>query len=105
MQTPLIYIALILILVGVGAYALKSQKEKRLKRLLPQLSDFPTGTEFIVKDFDVPLAKIPDQGSVIWVNWYSGTPRPYDPNLLSIDNNWSAESFESWVALVKASLR
>ena len=68
---------------------------------LPKASDFPSGTEFVVKEFDVPLVWIPGQG---WFNWYGGKPRPYDPSFLKVDNNWPAESFEAWVEIVEASL-
>ena len=68
---------------------------------LPQISDFPQGTTFYIKEFDVPLARIPGQG---WVNWFRGKPRPYDPSSLKVDNNWEAESFEEWVQIVQESL-
>jgi hypothetical protein len=68
---------------------------------LPTHSDFPPGTRFVIKEFDVPLAQIPGEG---WFNWFGGTPRPYDANSLRADNNWSAESFEEWLAVIKASL-
>jgi len=65
-------------------------------------SDFPPGTEFVIKEFDVPLVRVPGQG---WFNWFGGTPNPYDARSLRVDNNWPAESFEEWVGVVKASLR
>lgn len=68
---------------------------------LPKSSDFPRGTEFVIKEFDVPLVQIPGQG---WFNWFGGTPRSYDPSSLRVDNNWPAESFEEWVRVVKQSL-
>jgi hypothetical protein len=68
---------------------------------LPKESDFPAGTVFVIKEFDVPLVQIPDQG---WFNWYGGSPRPYDVTALSVDNNWHADSFDEWVGLVKDSL-
>ncbi len=69
---------------------------------LPRASDFPPGTRFVIKEFDVPLVDIPGQG---WFNWWGGKPRPYDVRNLKIDNNWPAPSFEDWVGLVAASLR
>lgn len=69
---------------------------------LPKPADFPLGTEFLIKEFDVPLVHIPGQG---WFNWFGGSPRPYDASRLRVDNNWPAESFEEWVAVVKASLK
>jgi hypothetical protein len=69
---------------------------------LPKASDFPRGTTFVIKEFDVPLAWIPGQG---WVNWFGGVPRPYDPSSLKVDNNWPADSFEEWVQIVEASLK
>jgi hypothetical protein len=68
--------------------------------LLPTASDFPPGTEFVIKEFDVPLTWVPGQG---WFNWFGGTPRPYEGRL-RVDNNWPAESFEEWVGIVEASL-
>lgn len=69
--------------------------------LLPKASDFPVGTEFVIKEFDVPLSRAPGQG---WFNWFGGTPRPYEGSL-RVDNNWPADSFEEWVAIVEASLK
>jgi hypothetical protein len=70
--------------------------------VLPKAADFPTGTTFVIKELDVPLAWIPGQGLV---NWFGGTPRPYDPSFLQVNNNRRAESFEEWVAIVAASLQ
>jgi hypothetical protein len=72
------------------------------KSRLPKSSDFPDGTEFVVKEFDVPLARVPGQG---WFNWFGGEPRPYDERRLRVDNNWPAESFEEWLRVVEESLR
>ena len=68
---------------------------------LPKYADFPPGTEFVIKEFDVPLARVPGRG---WFNWFGGAPRPYDPGRLRVDNNWPAESFEDWVRVVEESL-
>ncbi len=68
---------------------------------LPRNSDFPLGTEFVIKEFDVPLAHIPGQG---WFNWFGGRPRAYDEGSLRVDNNWPVK-FEEWVDIVKASLK
>lgn len=68
---------------------------------LPRVSDFPPGTAFVIKEFDVPLVKVPS-GS--WFNWFGGTPRPYDEKSLKVDNNWPADLFEEWVAIVKSSM-
>jgi len=68
---------------------------------LPTISDFPAGTEFVIKEFDVPLACVPGRG---WFNWFGGVPRPYDVSALKVDNNWTADSFEQWVEVVKDSL-
>lgn len=68
---------------------------------LPKSSDFPSGTEFVIKEFDVPLVKIPGRG---WFNWFGGAPRPYDVSSLRVDNNWPAESFEEWLRVVVESL-
>lgn len=67
------------------------------KSQLPKRSDFPSDAEFVIKEFDVPLVRVPGDG---WFNWFGGTPRPYDPSSLRVDNNWPAESFEEWVGIV-----
>lgn len=69
---------------------------------LPKASDFPPGTEFVINEFDVPLASVPDKG---WFNWYGGVPRAYDNSFLKQGNNWNADSFEEWVGIVEASLK
>jgi len=71
------------------------------KLQLPKSSDFPPGSEFVIKEFDLPLVRIPDQG---WFNWYGGSPRPYDVSFLKVDNNWPAESFDEWIGVIQASL-
>jgi len=68
---------------------------------LPNRSEFPSGTEFVIKEFDVPLVQIPDGG---WFNWFGGRPQPYDASSLRVDNNWPATSFEEWVGIVAASM-
>ena len=71
------------------------------KARLPRRSDFPAMTEFVIKEFDVPLVRIPGDG---WFNWFGGRPQPYDASSLRVDNNWSAKSFEEWVAILAASM-
>ena len=71
------------------------------KSQLPKRSDFPPETEFVIKQFDVPLVEIPGQG---WFNWFGGSPQPYDASALRVDNNWPATSFEEWVAIVAESM-
>ena len=71
------------------------------KRRLPSASDFPPGTRFVIKEFDVPLVCVPGEG---WLNWFGGSPRPYDINMLRVDNNWPADSFEEWVGVVEQSM-
>lgn len=71
------------------------------KPKLPQRSDFPPGTEFVIKEFDVPLVRLPVDG---WFNWFGGTPQVYDSSSLRVDNCWAAESFEEWVGIVAASM-
>lgn len=63
----------------------------------PTRTDFPEGCMFYIKEFDLPLVRMPGGG---WVNWFSGEPREYDPSPLRVDNNWLAESFEEWVKLM-----
>lgn len=101
---PLIAITLTLVAFNCACIHRRA-KSAASKPRVPKLSEFPTGTEFIVKEFDVPLARIPANGNCIWVNWYGGRPRPFDVTWLKVDNKWSVGSFESWAALVKASLR
>lgn len=69
---------------------------------LPKASDFPPGTSFVIKEFDVPLAFVPGIG---WFNWFGGVPKPYDVRALKVDNNWPADSFEQWVAIIEASIK
>ena len=71
------------------------------KSQLPKESDFPPGTEFVIKQFDVPLVRIPGGG---WFNWFGGTPQPYNASFLRVDNHWSAISFEEWVGIIAASM-
>lgn len=72
------------------------------KRLpLPQYDDFPGGTRFVIKEFAVPLALVPGEG---WVNWYGGGPYRYEGEL-RVDNNWDAESFAHWLAVLDDSIR
>ena len=68
---------------------------------LPLASDFPVGTEFFIKEFTVPLVKIPVQG---WLNWFGGKPRPHDASTLRVDNHWPADSFAEWQKAVADSL-
>lgn len=72
------------------------------KSRLPERSEFPAGTEFVIKEFDVPLVRVPGEG---WFNWFGGTPHPYDERSLRVDNNWPAGSFEEWLGVVEMSLR
>ena len=71
------------------------------KSQLPKRSDFPPEAEFVIKEFDVPLVRLPDGG---WVDWFGGAPRPYDASFLRVDNNWPATSFDEWVEIVAASM-
>ena len=71
------------------------------KSQLPKRSDFPRDAEFVIKEFDVPLVRIPGGG---WFNWFGGAPRPYDESSLKVDNNWPVTSFEEWVGIVAASM-
>ena len=66
------------------------------------MSDFPEGTEFVIKEFDVPLVFLPDGG---WFNWYGGYSKTYDVRGLKPGNNWPADSFEQWLEVVEDSMR
>lgn len=70
------------------------------EKRLPRESDFPDGTEFIIKEFDVPLVHTPSNE---WFNWYGGSPSRYDVRQLKPGNNWLAESFEEWLQVVDKS--
>jgi hypothetical protein len=72
-----------------------------IKDRLPKLSDFPEGTEFIIKEFNVPLVNIPGKG---WFNWWGATPSKYDVTMLKPGNNWEADSFEHWLKIVEESI-
>ena len=72
------------------------------KSRLPSASDFPPGTKFVIKEFDVPLVWVPGEG---WSNWYGGSPSQYDVKMLKVDNNWPADSFEQWVEVVEQSMK
>jgi hypothetical protein len=68
---------------------------------LPLSSDFPSGTSFVIKEFDVPLVHMLTGQ---WFNWFGGKPTPYDSTRLRVDNHWPAESFDEWLNVVKGSL-
>lgn len=101
---PLIVITLALVAFAC-VYFQKKREKSASKPRVPKLSEFPAGTEFIVKESHVPLARIPGDGNCIWVSWYGGKARPFDVAWLKIDNNWSVKSFDSWAKVVKASLK
>jgi hypothetical protein len=71
------------------------------KKKLPKISDFPAGTEFYIKEFDVPLVRTPTNE---WFNWRGGKSKEYDVKNLKQGNNWLAESFEEWVSIINESL-
>ncbi|CAA2108503.1 hypothetical protein [Variovorax paradoxus] len=71
---------------------------------IPHRTDFPEGTEFVIKEFDVPLVRMPHGERWTWFNWFGGAPRPYSVEHLKPGNNWPAATFEAWAAVVKASL-
>jgi hypothetical protein len=68
---------------------------------LPKRSDFPSGAEFVIKEFNVPLVWMPGDG---WFNWFGGTPQPYDASSLRVDNNWPAKSFAEWLEVIAESM-
>lgn len=71
----------------------------------PSITDFPASTVFIIKEFDLPLSYSVVDGKEQWLNWFGGTPTPYDVSALKVDNNWPAQSFDEWVALVADSIK
>jgi hypothetical protein len=68
---------------------------------LPKQSDFPDGTTFYIKEFDVPLTLEPTND---WYNWFGGKPKKYDVSNLKQGNNWPADSFDDWIKIVKESM-
>ena len=64
---------------------------------LPKKADFPDGTEFYIKEFDVPHVRTPSNE---WFNWFGGKPRQYDVKNLKLENNRPAETLEVWVRIV-----
>ena len=70
---------------------------------LPTADQFPAGTEFVIYEFDSPLANVPGLG---WQSWWGGVARPYEPRgKLKPDNNWNADSFEQWLEVVEATIK
>ena len=69
---------------------------------LPTADEFPAGTEFIVYEFDSPLANVPGRG---WESWWGGWGKPYNPRSLKPGNNWLADSFEQWLEVVAATIK
>ena len=84
-----------------SSYYVSMSVTMRAKSKLPKRSDFPPGAEFVIKEFDVPLVRLPGGD---WFNWFGGAPRSYDASSLRVDNNWPAASFEEWVGIVAASM-
>jgi hypothetical protein len=71
---------------------------------IPDFSEFPVGTRFVIYEFDVPLAQVPQEEKSVWINWFGGKPKPYDAGSLTVSNNWTAESFEEWIGIVRDSM-
>lgn len=67
---------------------------------IPVESDFPEGTEFIVREFDVPITYYPPQG---WHNWFGGTPSEYDATRLTVTNH-DKVLFDEWIKVVEESI-
>ena len=67
---------------------------------IPSELDFPKGTRFYIKEYDAPLARVPNGGDVIWYNWFGGEARKYEASNLSQDNSWETESFDEWKNLI-----
>ncbi|MCE9658156.1 MAG: hypothetical protein K8R60_06315 [Burkholderiales bacterium] len=69
---------------------------------LPTADAFPPGTEFIIYEFDSPLANVPGRG---WESWWGGWGKPYDPRPLKPGNNWLADSFAQWLEVVEETMK
>jgi hypothetical protein len=70
---------------------------------LPVATDFPPGTEFVIYEFDRPLANVPGKG---WFTWWGGVARPFNPvGRLKPDNNWNAGTFEEWISVIAATMK
>ena len=67
---------------------------------IPRKEDFPEGTRFYIKEFDVPLALAPDGDSIAWYNWFGGEAQLYDCSHLKQGSHWEAESFSEWQRLI-----
>jgi hypothetical protein len=95
-----------LLLVAYGLIALLKKRHRTAYHpRIPLKSELPAGTDFLVKEFDVPIARIPGTSNSSYVNWYGGLPRPFDQRWLTVDNNWPSESFEEWCTLIQASIK
>jgi hypothetical protein len=71
---------------------------------LPNEIDFPAGSKFYIKEFDVPLVRVPNGAYCKWYNWFGGKPKEYPLEGLKPGNNWEAESYEEWLNIVRESL-
>ncbi|MCG7994116.1 MAG: hypothetical protein JAZ06_01685 [Candidatus Thiodiazotropha taylori] len=71
---------------------------------IPRKKDFPEGARFYIKEFDKPLAMVPEEGSANWYNWFGGKSKRYDVSNLKQENNWEAESFNEWQQLIIKSI-
>ena len=71
------------------------------KKKIPKKSDFPEGTEFYIKEFNIPLVLTPSNE---WFNWFGCKPSEYDVTGLKPGNHWEADSFEHWLKIVEESI-
>lgn len=71
---------------------------------VPKIDDFPEGSIFYIKEFDIPLVRVPDGKSCKWFNWFGGKAKEYDVTYLKPGNSWVADSFESWQKILKDSM-
>lgn len=60
---------------------------------IPRKEKFPKGTQFYIKEFDVPLVMIPEGNSAIRYNWFGGEVKIYDFSHLKLGSFWEAEYF------------
>lgn len=71
---------------------------------LPSEIDFPAGSTFYIKEFDVPLVRVPNGTHCKWYNWFGAKPKEYSPEGLKPGNNWEAKSYEEWLHIIRESL-
>ena len=82
-----------------------SSSNPKINNGLPKESDFPEGTRFLIKDWDIPLSTGSYKGNkALYTSWYGGIPHPHPSETLKIDNNWPADSYTHWLEIIEKSM-